>query len=110
MKQLIDMKNTPKEAKAEMGQPLKAPEYPWGLSINLDKVALEKLGLEGSLPALGAKFLLTAQVEVTSSNEYKSENTDDRSIGLQITAMALTTAGSAKTASKALYDADGDES
>jgi hypothetical protein len=64
-----------------------APLYPWGLSINLDNQTMEKLKLE--MPKLDQKMKLTAIVEVTNIHESATQRGEDKSIGLQITDMAL---------------------
>src|SRR4051812_47370855 len=105
MKTLIDMKNTKAEAKKEADPgAFDPPAYPWGLSVNLDDVSLEKLGLK-SLPEIGAEMMLTARVEVSSRSEYdSSRGGKSRSLCLQITDMALDAASSKGSVSKAFYD------
>jgi len=70
-----------------------APIYPWGLSLNLDEEALEKLGID-TLPEVGKPLLLMARVDVTSVSENKhtsegGESRESRSVGLQITDLCL---------------------
>lgn len=79
-----------------------APAYPWGLSVNLDDQAIEKLGIK--LPKVGGKLRLEALVDVTSvsSNESK-EGGKNRSVTLQITDLCLESARAAKSATATLY-------
>lgn len=101
---LVDMKNTKAEAKAESQPSLTPPEYPWGLQLNLDRIALEKLDID-TLPKVGARYILTAAVEVSSVSEYESQGgMGSKSLGLQITAMTLEAPGSMKDVAKALYE------
>lgn len=83
-----------------------APEYPYGLVINLDETSIKKLGI--SLPEVGAVMKLEALVEVCSVSKYETNKGEaDRSLGLQITAMAI---GLSKKGSddvgKALYGSE----
>lgn len=64
------------------------PKFPFGLSINLDDESLEKLEMT-KLPTVGKEMTLTAKVKVTSVSAHDSEHGKDRSVGLQITDMAL---------------------
>lgn len=93
---LVSMKTTPKEAKEEaaeaIGSASTQPEYPYGLSISLDDAALKKLGI-ASAPALGAKMMLTAQVEVCAASSYATQKDSETNVTLQITDMALEGAG-----------------
>lgn len=91
---LVSMKFTPAEAKAEAneGTALAAPEdqpaYPCGLSIYLDDEVLAKLGMT-VLPDVGAPLTLMARVEVRSKSQYENQKGTDTSLSLQITDMAL---------------------
>ena len=64
------------------------PEYPYGLKIHLDKEALSKLGIE-KLPEVGSEMKLMAVVKVCDVSQHKSIYGEDRSLGLQITDMAV---------------------
>lgn len=100
---LVDMKNTKAEAKKEMAPSYEPPKYPWGLSINLDNGSLEKLGLE-QLPKIGTSMVLTARVEVSSLSEHDSvQGGSSRSLGLQITDMALAAESAKDATTKTLY-------
>jgi hypothetical protein len=73
------------------------------LSVNLDDASLKKLGIE-TLPKIGTAMVLTARVEVSSLSEYDSQQGGaSRSLGLQITDMALAAESGKGSASKALY-------
>lgn len=90
--QLVDMKYTKAEAKAEAtkydsiaGQ----PEYPWGLQIRLEDEELTKLGIK-SLPDVGDSFTLTVVTEVQSATETKmASGKTDRCVCLQITQLGV---------------------
>src|SRR5262245_43380857 len=65
------------------------PDYPYGLRIELDKDALEKLGID-ELPPTGVLVLLAAQasvVRVSSTEELEGEGY--ASVCLQITDLKL---------------------
>ena len=90
---LIDMKRSKSEMKKA-----DAPEvagsskekYPWGLSINLEKESLSKLGIDIKKVKIGSAMTLQAQVEVSSISENQNmEGRDNKSMSLQITNMAL---------------------
>lgn len=100
---LVNMKMSAEEAREEY-EPTAAdaPEYPYGLSLNLDDESLAKLGIT-TLPAVGTTMTLTARVEVCSTSQYsnrKGEN--ETSLSLQITDMELA-AGAAPDAATILY-------
>lgn len=87
---LTNMKLTEAEQKAMFSPSLSEgpdrPLYPWGLSINLDTAALEKIGLECEV---GETYTLTASVDCTACSSNESEGGKSRSATLQITAMRL---------------------
>lgn len=71
------------------------PDYPWGLSINLDQDSMRKLGMT-EMPKLGEIMHLEAVAKITSLSENSSEGSDDsRNVTLQI--MLLGTAGESTT-------------
>lgn len=83
----------------EPGNTDTAPRYPWGLSLSLDEESLEKLGITGELPAVGAELVLSAKVKVTSVSSHEVDGSKTReSVSLQITAMALGADGGKKKA------------
>jgi len=108
---LVSMKMDRKAAeKRSTGEvPSDRPVYPWGLSVNLDHEALDKLGMS-KLPTVGKSLYLTALVDVTSVSENESreggKTTTNRSVSLQITNLALGPVGR-KSDADALYG-DGD--
>lgn len=65
-----------------------SPQYPYGLTLHLDAMCMEKLGMKEP-PAVGTKLMLHAMVEVTSVSQYKSKDATDGSVALQITDMEL---------------------
>lgn len=71
MTTLINMKMDSEEAK-EMTSPQQAdaPKYPWGLQINLDDKAMEKLGL-GKLSA-GQEVTIVAKAVCSSCSSYQT--------------------------------------
>ncbi len=79
-----------------------APRFPWGLSVNLDEDSLEKLKVE-ELPKAGDEFEMVATVKVTSVSENEDEGGTRRSVGLQITDMALFHAGAKGKPEDRLY-------
>lgn len=86
---LINMELSAKEAKAEVSPEADAPKYPWGLCLTLDNDALKKLNI-ATLPEIGSKLRLVAEVEVTGVRAYSSQQTEsDTSMDLQITDMSL---------------------
>lgn len=85
---LVSMKMSPEEAKEygaiDIGE---APQYPYGLSIDLDDDALEKLGIT-ALPKVGSEMMITAKcvVKSVSSNQMQGGDAESR-VCLQITDM-----------------------
>lgn len=64
------------------------PEYPWGLQLNLDEEAIEKLDID--LPEVGKDMLIMARVSVTSVSQQESASGGkNRGISLQITDLCL---------------------
>lgn len=79
-------RNSPKACSIEYG----GNKYPYGLCINLESQALDKLGLE-SLPKPGTKMQLTATVVVTSASlNQRQDGEDSKRLELQIEKMGLT--------------------
>lgn len=79
------------------------PQYPYGLRLNLDQTALEKLSVK-KLPRVGATMSVeaTAKVVSVSSNE-RSNGSKDRNVELQIERMALGS-GSASSMEEAVEE------
>lgn len=100
---LVSMKRSAADKRKDMGSPCSvesiAPDYPWGLCVNMDGDELDKLGLK-DLPEVGTEFMLMAKVKVTSVNQSASESKkkgeydESRRITLQITDLALEGKGS----------------
>jgi hypothetical protein len=101
---MVSMKMSKKEAKEQNECPTVAdsPQYPYGLSINLDNDALDKLGL-GTGVEVGDEVSIIAKAKVTSKSGYETMvGGAENSIGLQITDMEVS--GEATKAGKTLYD------
>lgn len=75
--------NVPVEVESSDG------EYPYGLEIRLEKIDLEKLGLDIEDFTVGGKVDMICEAEVTSLSESASKVNSHSSVVLQITAMAL---------------------
>jgi hypothetical protein len=87
---MIDMKYTAAEAKEEMAETVQGPmagEYPWGLSISLEKDQFDKLGI--ALPNVGDEIYFTAMAKVTSVNSNATEDREDARAGIQICMMQV---------------------
>lgn len=97
---MINMKMTKEETKEYTSlTPSGAPEYPYGLSIDLDDGSLEKLGIT-DLPKVGDEMTITAKVVVTSTSSYDTQGGDpEKRVCLQITDMEVSGAPRADTAS-----------
>lgn len=87
-----------KEAKYDKPCSIGGDKYPYGLRIHLDEEIMEKLDM-ASLPRVGAKMILTAEVDVDSVEAREStDGGKRRSMAVQITAMELKPKGTAKDA------------
>lgn len=87
------MKFTKGEAKkanspAVLGGSYQGPEYPWGLTINLDAAALKKLGID-ELPDAGDECQIMARGKVTMVSQSAGEKYEDRRVEIQITHLDL---------------------
>ena len=100
---LVNMKMSKEEAKEQSSPSASgAPEYPYGLQLNLDDDAMEKLGI-GDGMNVGDEVTITAKAKVTSKSGYQTMVGDaENSVGLQITDMEVS--GESSKASKTLYD------
>lgn len=94
---MVSMKRSETDKRKDMGEcaPIEciAPDYPWGLTLNLGADELEKLGL-AKMPALGTEIVITAKVKVTRCEEsaYEGPNgkeTESRSLTLQVTDIGM---------------------
>jgi len=86
---LVNMKMSAEETKEYSGAEMEAPQYSYGLSIDLDDDALEKLGIT-ALPKVGAEMMVTAKcvVKSVSSNQMQGGDAESR-VCLQITDMDI---------------------
>lgn len=87
---LVSMKMSREEAK-EISQPsmMDAPEYPYGLCLDLDDDALEKLGIT-VLPKVGTEMLINAKVVVKSVSSYDTQGGEaEARVSLQVTDMEI---------------------
>lgn len=84
---LVNMKMSAEESKEYSGMEMESPEYPYGLTIDLDDDSLQKLGIT-SLPKVGSEMMITAKcvVKGVSSNQYQGSDEESR-VCLQITDM-----------------------
>ena len=63
------------------------PDYPWGLRLNLDQDAIDKLGID--LPSVGDSFFVVALAKVRSVSEHESDDRKTQDISLQIEQLSL---------------------
>ena len=91
MEKMTDMKMSKAEKKG-MGyaSPVESsgPDYPWGLTINLDTAALKKLGMK-DLPEAGDECMIHAVGKVTRVSRSADGKKVSRSVEIQITNLAL---------------------
>lgn len=66
-----------------------APQYPYGLKLNIDKDAMNKLGMK-EMPKMGNVMNMRAKCKVTNM----SANEHGKHMGLQITDMEIMPDGS----------------
>jgi hypothetical protein len=90
MKKMAPMKYTEKEMKAraptvEVASASPADEYPYGLSLDLDKGALEKLGLDAEDLAVDGELTISGKAKVVSVSKSASASGKDQNVRLQIT-------------------------
>lgn len=108
---LKDMAMTADEAKETLLSPEKtdvgeAPKYPYGLSLDLGGMTLEKLGVT-NLPAVGSEVQITAVARVTRVSAYDEQDGIEQCVGLQITSMEMNTNGAGtSSAAQKLYRSD----
>lgn len=100
---LTNMKRTKADRKKDRAeQAIDTPSFPYGLSLDLDKDSLQKLGFK-DLPDVGEKMNVVAVGVVTSANEHKSERSSHRSITVQLQQLDVSPART-KTAVDAVSD------
>lgn len=81
------------------------PRYPWGLCIELDNDALDKLGIP-ALPAVGETMKIEARVLVSAvSMNDRADGEKQRRVSLQITEMGIGPDKKETDAAKSLYGA-----
>lgn len=100
---LVDMKLSKKETKESRGitaPSLKdeGPQYPWGLSITLEKDALEKLDMDAGDFTVGQIVTIHAEAKVTRLSISSNEKNQSSDVQLQIQKMEIS--GAKKKASK----------
>jgi hypothetical protein len=92
---MIDMKMTADQGGSYMVPQLAentGPKYPYGTKICLDAQTLRKLAIgEGTIPQVGEKMMLNAQVEVVEVSKSEDQIEAGYSIELQITGMEFVT-------------------
>lgn len=98
---MVDLALTPEEVKekqADFCAPVAAsasvPKYPYGCCISLEDDTLEKLGLDGDMPAIGEMIAFRAIARVTSANANQRETAEGKTetckrIELQIVDMTV---------------------
>lgn len=88
---LTDMKFSKSEAK-EHNKPMEVSsskrEYPYGLSITLEKESLKKLKLNLVDFNIGDTVMVVAQTKVTSISQSNDYDSEDKTISLQIQKMS----------------------
>lgn len=86
---LIDLRRKRKEIESEISKPRTEPYY-YGLSIDLDDIELDKLGINLSDYKPSDKLGLYCEVTVKSlSINKRNESKTDENMRLQITKMAV---------------------
>ena len=63
------------------------PDYPYGLSLQLDQDSLGKLGIE--LPDVGDTFFVVAIARVRGVSEHQDEGSKSQNVQLQIEQLSL---------------------
>ena len=92
---LISMKlkpKTKKQLRENMAVPMEdsGEKYPWGLSLNLESEALEKLGMSAEDVSVGDHVMIVADGEITSTSQNESTRGKKReSVGVQLTALHI---------------------
>ena len=79
------------------------PLYPYGLCLNLEDEQIKALGL-AAMPEAGQTLMIMARVQVSSVSERSTQGQGkDRSLGLQITDLAVGPDTSKPSATDVLY-------
>lgn len=109
MSDLTSMKLPPRKEKTEVCSPCAMPQeqYPYGLRLHLDTEQLEQLGVD-KLPAVGTEVTIVAKATVNNVHESTTDGSAGkqayRSVGLQITDLALKSGKSEKKSESVFYD------
>lgn len=93
MAKLVSMERTKAERKAAEDRykemPISGSDFPYGLTINLGKDELAKLGVT-KMPGVDDEIELTAMCKVTRvSSSASTQGDDSKSVELQITSMCI---------------------
>jgi hypothetical protein len=102
MAKLVNMKRPPRsedETEKALAAPSESrgPEYGWGLNLRLENFELDKLGIK-KLPSVDDEVTITARARISSVNVSKMQgNPDDRSVGIQVTDLAIDGVGAKDT-------------
>lgn len=98
---MIDMKQKPEREEAPGEIEAEQPQYPYGLSLSLEKEQLEKLGIT-ELPKVGDKMMVHANAIVKTVSAYDTQSGSDQRVELQITEMEVSP-GEAKDPAEIMY-------
>lgn len=91
----VDMKLTKTDLKerGDVAMPVagkeSGPKYPWGLTLRLDKITLEKLGLKDDLPDVGVLAQIMGVGRVVSVNERETQGGKECDVEIQIEKLNL---------------------
>lgn len=89
MAELVNLRLAPDSDAMTAEAAPEAPDYPWGLRLDLDQDTLAKLAL-GELPEVGAGFVMEARAVVVAVGENQEAGEPvRRHLALQITDLAL---------------------
>jgi hypothetical protein len=107
MAKLVDMKRSKKEREKSginTCKPYEGDAYGYGLCINLDKEALDKLGLKPSSFDVGDTVTITARGSIKGLRQDKSSSYSSSNVEIQIEKLAVAKGGAA-SAEDAVDDA-----
>jgi hypothetical protein len=112
MADLVSMKLPPRKEKVDTTcSPCAMPQeqYPYGLRLHLDTEQLEQLGVD-KLPAVGTEVTIIAKATVNNVHESTTDGTGGkhayRSVGVQITDLALKSSKAEKKSEAVFYEDD----
>lgn len=101
---MVDLKREAKAEKVEEAMPssIAGPEYPYGCCLSLEDEQLDKLGLDGDLPAVGEMVHGCFVAKVTCASINQSTDGDGkpqehRRVELQIIQMGIPGANQSKS-------------